>query len=125
MPQPGFEGRPGKLTVAYGRNLEAVGIRQDEGEYLLHNDVNWTVDQLLTFVKVFASLSPVRQATLIDMAFNLGVPGLLKFEQMLAAVDRRNYEQAAHEMLDSLWARQTGGRASDLAHQMEFNQISG
>lgn len=60
-------------------------------------------------------LDPVRQAVLIDMAFNLGVDGLLGFRNTLAYVKAGDYTQAATNMLMSKWATQVKGRAVRLA----------
>lgn len=66
-----------------------------------------------------AQLDPARLCVLINMAFNMGVPRLLKFVRMLGAVKLGRYSEAAAEMLDSAWARQVGARAHRLATQME------
>ena len=55
---------------------------------------------------------------LANMAFNLGVDGLLGFRRMILAVDRGHYDQAAREMLNSKWARQVFNRAIRLAEMM-------
>lgn len=60
----------------------------------------------------------VRCFVLINMAFNMGIAGLLKFKNMLAAIEACNYPLAAAEMSTSLWARQVKGRAVELAEQM-------
>ena len=52
------------------------------------------------------------------MAFNLGVAGLLKFKKMIAALEKRDYDTAAIEMLDSQWAKQVGQRSQELSRQM-------
>jgi lysozyme len=65
-----------------------------------------------------SALDPVRQAVLVNMAFNLGVEGLLDFHKMLAAVEHHQYGQASDEMMDSLWAAQVKGRAAELAAMM-------
>ena len=54
-------------------------------------------------------------SVLIEMAFQMGVAGVSKFEKMLAALIDHNYKLAAEEMLDSKWARQTPTRAQALA----------
>lgn len=64
-------------------------------------------------------LDPVRFAVLLNMAFNLGVEGLLEFHQTLALVQAGDYSGAAKEMLRSPWAGQVGDRANRLAKQME------
>jgi lysozyme len=57
------------------------------------------------------------------MAYQLGLTGLMKFKRFITAYDNRNYEEAAKEMLDSLWAKQTPNRASELAEQMETGEF--
>lgn len=63
-----------------------------------------------------------RAEVLINMAFNMGVKGLLKFRRMLDAVRADDYDKAATHMLDSRWASQVGRRAVELARQMKTGQ---
>ena len=69
-----------------------------------------------------ASLDPVRQAVLIDMAFNLGVDGLLGFHTTLGHVHGGRYTAAAEQMLKSKWAGQVGRRALRLSEMMRTGQ---
>ena len=55
---------------------------------------------------------------LANMAFNLGIHGLLKFVRTLNAIERGNYDEAASHMLASKWAGQVGQRAQRLAAMM-------
>lgn len=108
----------GKLTIGVGRNLEDRGITAAESAFLLSNDIDavWTeVQRALPWV---AGLDDVRQRVLHDMAFNLGIVGLLGFRRTLAAIEAGQYQQAATMMLDSRWARQVGGRAERLSRMM-------
>ena len=107
-----------KLTIGYGRNLEGNGISETEAEYLLENDVFFLFASLQHKLAFFGLLDKTRCDVLVNMAFNLGVNGLLKFKKMLAAVELGDYVTAADEMLDSRWAKQVGERASELARQM-------
>lgn len=59
-----------------------------------------------------------RKAVLISMAYQLGVPGLSKFNRTLALCAAGDWQAASTEMLDSLWARQTPGRA--LRHSQQL-----
>ena len=45
---------------------------------------------------------------MINMLFNLGLPRLLGFTNMWAAIQAGDYAKAADEMLDSKWAAQVG-----------------
>jgi lysozyme len=59
---------------------------------------------------------------LIGMAFQMGVPGLLTFKKTLGAVQDQRFAHASGLMLQSLWARQTPGRAARMARQMETGE---
>lgn len=107
----------GKLTIGYGRNLEDVGITQPEAELLLSNDLGAAHDDLAGF-PWWGSLSPARKAALVDMRFCLGPGGFRQFRQMLAALERADWQSAADEILDSRFAEQTGRRAQTLAGMM-------
>ncbi len=109
----------GKLTIGYGRNLEDRGITEAEAEYLLENDVSEIYEDLAEIYDFFTHLSPMRKAVLIDMAYNLGLGGLNKFQNMIRAIDDGDYSKAAFEMLDSRWASQVGDRAERLSKLMK------
>ncbi|MGH8899502.1 MAG: glycoside hydrolase family protein [Egibacteraceae bacterium] len=109
----------GKLTIGVGRNLDDVGLTEEEAYDLLSNDVDRTERSLRSAVPCFGSLDDARQRVLADMAFNLGVTGLLQFKKMLAAVEARDFDLAASEMLGSAWAGQVKGRAETLARMMK------
>ena len=113
----------GKLTVGYGRNLEALGIRQSEAEYMLHTDVNQITDMLSSMLPFFKDLDAVRQAVLIDMAYQLGMAGLLAFEKMIGALSCGAWDHAVLEMMDSRWAFQTTNRARELADMMRTGEL--
>lgn len=107
----------GKLTIGYGRNLEAKGISKGEAESMLLSDIA-EVEERLVRAGFLSGLNDARKAVLINMAFQLGFNGLSKFRNMLAAVQSEQYVLAASEMLDSLWAKQTPNRAKELSEQM-------
>lgn len=108
----------GKLTIGVGRNLEDRGITAEESAYLLNNDIDREWKALQTNLPWVTGLNDVRQRVLLDMSFNLGIAGLMKFKNTLATIQRGDYERAASMMLDSLWARQVGRRAQRLAQMM-------
>lgn len=111
----------GKYTIGYGRNLDDNGISKEESEFLLMNDINRCFDEIeqLTW---FESLNEARQAAMIDMLFNLGLTTFLKFENMIQALEDRDYNKAAEEMLNSLWAKQVGQRAVTLANMIRTGE---
>ncbi len=103
----------GNLTIGYGRNLKN-GISKDEAELMFKNDLSRATKELFAF-GWFLDQSNNIQTALINMNFNLGINKLLSFKRMIAALTTKNYTLAAQEALDSLWARQVGVRAKDIA----------
>lgn len=112
----------GKLTIGVGRNLDDVGLSDDEIEYLLKNDLRRVQTELNRAIPWWEGLSPVRQKVLLDMAFNLGTEGLMKFKNTLAYIKAGDYRRAAENMLVSKWAKQVKGRAERLAKMMETGE---
>ena len=118
----GFRSKPykdsvGKLTIGIGRNLDDVGITRQEALVLLENDVQ-KVRRVLKLYHWYKPLTKVRKRVVIDMAFNLGIKGFLKFKKLIKAIENGNWNMAALEMLDSKWSRQVGRRATRLAIMM-------
>lgn len=108
----------GHLTVGVGHNLTGRGLPDTVIDLLLDEDIAGTWAILTASLPWIGQLDEVRQRVLMDMAFNLGVAGLLSFRQTLAAVQRGDFVAAARGMLDSKWARQVGPRADRLALMM-------
>ena len=113
----------GKLSIGVGRNLDDRGITEAEAQLMLSNDIDDFADRLKREIPWMAELSPVRQRVLLDMAFNLGISGLLKFKRTLKAIRAKQYEKAAEMMLDSRWATQVGQRAKRLSKMMATGHI--
>ena len=113
----------GKLTLGIGRNLEDKGITEQEALFMLNNDVDYFYRQLSKKLTWFKTLDDARQNVLVNMAFNLGIAGLMSFKKMLLACEHGNFKIAATEMLNSKWAEQVGYRANELAEQMRTGQI--
>lgn len=125
----------GKKTIGYGRNvddnpfspkeLNMLGrdefncnpMTEEEAEILLVNDVK-AVEAIIKDHLPWANLCFARQAVCLNMAFNLGVSGFFQFKNMLRAIHKECFKEAAIEMLDSKWADQVGDRANELAKQM-------
>jgi lysozyme len=109
----------GKLTIGVGRNLDDVGISASEAMLLLEHDINRVIAKLSYHLPWWSSLSENRQRVLANMAFNLGIDGLLKFKNTLSYIQNGKYREAAKAMLESKWAKQVGERAVRLSKMME------
>lgn len=117
-----YEDSVGKVTIGVGRNLDDRGLSDEEIDLLLSND------QLLAYKEAstldfFQSLDKTRQMVVVDMVFNMGLPRFSGFVKTIAALRQGNYQQAAAEMQDSKWFRQTGRRARALVNAMYTGEL--
>ena len=108
----------GKLTIGVGRNIEDIGITEDEARYLLDNDILRVCDELDRNLPWWRDLSDARQRVLVDMVFNLGISRFMQFKATIAAIESGDYDTASEEMLNSRWADQVGQRAKTLSRMM-------
>lgn len=117
-----YQDSKGFLTIGYGRLIDrrrGGGISKDEAEYLLANDISKAIEALENSLPWWTQLNEPRRRVLVDMAFNLGIDGLLKFKHTLLAIKEGRYLDAKAGMLASAWAGQVGDRAQRLADIME------
>ena len=115
----------GYLTIGVGILIDkrkGGGITREESRYLLRNRVRTLVEYAESTYPWFSRLDPARQAVVIGMMFQLGASGFYAFRATRAAIERGDYEQAATQMLSSLWAKQTPARAHRMAHIMRTGE---
>lgn len=111
----------GYLTIGVGRLLDkrkGGGITPEESAYLLSNDIDRKQADVLRAIPWAISLDDARLGVLVNMAFQMGIDGLLQFKNTLEMVQNGDYDGAAEGMLESLWAKQTPERARRLSDQM-------
>lgn len=109
----------GHLTVGFGRNLEDLGVSEEEAYQLLDNDIKRCVQESKIRFPWFESLDQVRRDVVISMVFNLGISRLLNFKEFLHAMSVNDFKKASEEMLNSHWAKQVKSRANELSEMMK------
>ena len=77
-------------------------------------DVHIAVNDCISIFDNFDNLPEDAQHVFINMAFQLGGPRLRKFKKMIAAVNDGDWDEAAAQMEDSRWYKQTTNRATRL-----------
>lgn len=92
------------------------GITEAEAMYLLDNDINDFNIELNSKLEWLKDKPDDVKRVLLNMAFNLGVNGLLKFKTTLHLIKEGKYKDASKQMLNSLWAKQVKGRAVRLSN---------
>jgi len=131
-----YKDTKGLLTIGYGRcldthplkgaELEHIGhdcrerpITTQQAEYLLQNEVAHVDRKLHELLpNLYTTLDKTRQSALINLAYNMGLKGLLGFKKTLALLEAGKYEQASVELLDSQWRRDVGKYRSKRISEM-------
>ena len=103
-------------TIGIGRNLKRP-LSEDEIDYLFKNDYLVHLKEMLDVFPWVDQLNEPRKAALLNMAFNLGVPKLKGFVNMLLALKMGQWQKAHDHTLNSIWASQVHGRAVRIAKQ--------
>ena len=111
-----------KWTIGVGRNLEDVGISEEEAEMLLLNDIQRASHQLKERFPWTLELDEVRFSALLNFVFNVGIGTASKFVNAMEALRQRNYDMAADEFLNSRWSKQVGQRAIDVTEQIRTGE---
>lgn len=109
-----YQDHLGFWTLGVGRLIDARkggGISKEEANFLLMNDVQRIVAALDKALPWMKDLSDSQQRALCNMAFQLGVDGLLGFKTTLARLRAGDAQGARQSALQSKWATQTPARA--------------
>lgn len=112
----------GVRTIGIGHNLESSPISDEAIDIIFKDDISSTVSFLDTY-EWFQSVNEYRQAVLIDMTFNVGRHGIMRFRKMISGIESRNYPLAASEILDSSAARELPVRYRRLANMMRTGEL--
>ena len=88
-----------------------------EIDQIFVNDLNQAIDDARKFIDA-DSIPDEAFEVVVNMAFNLGLPKLMAFQNFQQALKDKDFVKASYEMLDSLWAKQLPNRSKRLAKIM-------
>ncbi|WP_429234767.1 glycoside hydrolase family protein [Aeromonas salmonicida] len=115
----------GYWTIGYGHlcsEIEIVGfvngITELEADVLLMTDINEAKQQAMKWI---STSNETVQELLIEMVFQLGITRAMKFKKFKAAIEKQDMKQAAVELKQSLWFKQTPNRVKN--HIKVLNNI--
>lgn len=106
-------------SIGYGTNLSY--ITRTEAALLLNHRLAIRHERLMQFAW-YRKLSPIRKSTVLELAYQVGITGVLKFKHMIWALERNYWNGSANALLDSKLARQTPSRAKRMAYQIKYNR---
>jgi len=116
----------GNLTCGWGHCLrEGSKVPERVCEIFFEADIASAINDFYRIDKKLRDkLNHVRRRVICNMIFNMGLSGTLNFKKMWKAVRKKDWEEAATQLLDSSYAQQVGRRAFELANLMKKGEES-
>lgn len=102
--------------ISYLQDRKII-LTQNQCDILLNNDVEKRMGYF-NGIDWYNDLSNARKLVILDMSFQMGINGLLKFKKMIEAIKKSNFTEAAVEMKNSEWYRKYTTRAKQLVKIM-------
>lgn len=103
------------ISNAVGREVTNGTITAEEVSTLFAQDlakVRQGISNTPSVREVYVDLNRPRQMAIENMCFQMGVGGVAKFRNALAAMKAKDWQTAYNELRNSTWANQTPGRSS-------------
>jgi len=110
----------GKLTIGIGHNLDDNGLSNTIIDLILTEDIGNAVRDLCSVFPGFYGFGDARKCALISMMF-MGLPAFRTFKRMIKAILVADWNTAAAEALNSTWASQVKGRATEISYMLRTN----
>ncbi len=117
----------GFLTGGYGHKIlpgEEIPTDQEGWEKLFQEDLQKAKDGAARLIKKngVENLPCKAEEIIIEMVYQMGESGVSKFKKMWKALKQnpKDYYEAAKQMMDSRWAKQTYNRARSLSDEMRL-----
>ena len=105
-------------TIGYGFAIKDLELDEDISDMILERKIAKLVKRVGDRLPYLYTVPIEVHDVLVEMAYQMGVSGLLKFKKTLMYVETKDYKDASVEMLDSRWAKQTPNRAKKLSDIM-------
>tara|TARA_R100000353_G_scaffold73681_3_gene56284 strand:- start:4103 stop:4504 length:402 start_codon:yes stop_codon:yes gene_type:complete len=106
-------------TIGYGFAIKDLELDEEVCDLILDKKLDKLIDATNKKFPFLRELPQDKCEVVFEMVYQLGLTGVSKFKKMLKALERKDYDKASAEMLDSLWAKQTPNRAIKLSNQMK------
>ena len=111
----------GIWTIGYGTNLQTLTIDEEIAGRFLDASIKRALNVVESVTHGWTIDEP-RIGALVNLCYNVGPVGFLRFRRLLDAMRSQKWEQAAVELLDSRYATQVGPRATRLAQQLRTGE---
>ena len=105
-------------TIGYGFAIKDLEIDKDVGDLILIKKLHPLLQRILIAFPWFKDIHNEAKKVVVEMCYQLGIRGFSKFKKTIYFLETEQYEEAADEMLDSLWHKQTPSRSNELSERL-------
>ncbi len=103
-----YTDKTGHPTIGYGYNLSVYSYegKRITKAYGLLTDILKENHKALLSYEWYKNLDAMRKMVILDLSYNLGLNGLLKFKQFIKAIEDKNYALAVERLQKSPYFNQ-------------------
>tara|TARA_B100000519_G_scaffold189850_1_gene188754 strand:+ start:38 stop:442 length:405 start_codon:yes stop_codon:yes gene_type:complete len=102
-------------TIGYGFAIKDLEIEKDIADIILERKIEKLTKRIILTLDWYNNSPKIVQDVVFEMCYQLGISGFSKFKKTIYYLETEQYEEAADEMLDSLWHKQTPTRSQELS----------
>ena len=102
-------------TIGYGFAIKDLVLSEKISDMILKEKVEALIGRIENTFDWFVEMPPEVQSVIVECCYQLGLYGFSNFKKTISHLKEKEFKQAADEMLDSRWAKQTPNRANMLA----------
>ena len=102
-------------TIGYGFAIKDLIIDEDVADLILMKKLFILLERIHIAFAWFKEIDDKAKGVVVNMCYQIGLRGFSIFIKTIYYLETQQYEEAADEMLDSLWAKQTPNRANQLS----------
>lgn len=115
----------GYITIGIGKNIDRqsqTGLSTDEMIYLMRHDIRECEKELVNY-DWYNNTHGARKDVLTELCYNMGLPKMKTFKKMISSLHKKDYNEAASQLINSKWTSQVGiRRATNMSYQLKSGE---
>tara|TARA_Y100001963_G_C6669240_1_gene394282 strand:- start:511 stop:915 length:405 start_codon:yes stop_codon:yes gene_type:complete len=102
-------------TIGYGFAIKDLELTEHIADQILMKKLSELNLKIIDRFEWYFTSPQKVQDVVVNMCYQMGLSGFSKFKKTIYYLETEQYEEAADEMLDSLWHKQTPNRSKELS----------
>ena len=102
-------------TIGYGFAIKDLELTEHIADQILMKKLSELNLKIIDRFEWYFTSPQKVQDVVVNMCYQMGLSGFSFFKKTIYYLETEQYEEAADEMLDSLWHKQTPNRSKELS----------